>query len=138
MEFNCLGIETKTNLTLQINIALHSPIKLFIEKECSKGLINIIIFSIETFVDRIEEAIFVEEHTYGFLKVILVIIIFVFGSWCLVVICIVMSGKKWEEAIPCCKNCFRYFSNETQKNTIPPANKDPEEKKIIIVKYCSI
>jgi hypothetical protein len=37
-EFNCLGIEQKTNITLQINLLLHTPIKLFIEKECSKGI----------------------------------------------------------------------------------------------------
>lgn len=37
LEFNCLGIEGKTNITLQINIILNTPVKLFIEKECSRG-----------------------------------------------------------------------------------------------------
>lgn len=37
IEFNCLGIEMKNTLILHIKIPLHSPINLYIDKECSKG-----------------------------------------------------------------------------------------------------
>ena len=43
LEFNCLGVEQSTNLTLQINIPLHLPIILYIDKECSRGKEHLII-----------------------------------------------------------------------------------------------
>lgn len=37
IEFNCMGVEVKNTLILHIKIPLHSPIDLYIDKECSKG-----------------------------------------------------------------------------------------------------
>lgn len=38
IDFNCLGIEVITSLVLTIDIPLHLPVVLYIDKECSKGI----------------------------------------------------------------------------------------------------
>ncbi len=38
IDFNCLGVQVKTTMILHIEIPLHSPVKLYIDKECSKGI----------------------------------------------------------------------------------------------------
>ncbi len=37
IEFNCLGVEKKTSLVLTLEFAVHSPIVLYFDKDCSKG-----------------------------------------------------------------------------------------------------
>ena len=54
---------------------------------------------------KVENAIALEEDEYGFIKIIVVIGLFILGSILLIVICDIMFGKPWKEAIP----CVRYF-----------------------------
>lgn len=84
---------------------------------------------IETLIDKIEEAIVEEEQNYGLLKVLGIVLLFVFLSWFLVVLCNLMSGKRWEDSIPFCGFCVGLICKDKGESNLP--NKGEREMKVL-------
>lgn len=91
VEFNCLGLETRTRLLVHIDIPLRSPVVLAIDKECSK----------ETLIDRLAETIVSNEKTFGAFKVAALVSV-IGGIVYMVVTCNnLCKGKSLRQSIPC-------------------------------------
>jgi len=90
IEFGCLGIQGKTQVIITIEITMHKPIILYMDKECSK----------ETLIDKIEEIVVKEEESFGILKFIGYVILI--GGIIFTVITAVNlnSGKKLVDSVP--------------------------------------
>ncbi len=98
IEFNCLGVEGTTTVTLQINLLLHRPLRISVEKRCPKS----------SFVEQLETALAVEEEEFGFLRIFLMILLFVVLCFVIITICGLLSGRSIQDSLPCacCYNLF--------------------------------
>ena len=114
IEFNCLGIETKTEMVLTIDVPLFLPIKLYIEKECS----------LKT---QPSKEILSQEAEYGFIGLV------ISGLFCLCILYLALTcynlcnGKVLSQAVPCGESFFSYFAESNANNETKPDNNKSSE-----------
>lgn len=110
IEFNCLGIETRTQMTLHIELGLFSPIILSINKECNR----------ESFADKLAEKIVNSKKAYIALKVALYFFA-VCGIVYLMITCYnLKKGKPLEQSVPCGRLCVAFLFRSRLKNDHTP------------------
>jgi len=119
VDFNCLGIEAKTMLILNIDIPFSAPIQIYLEKECSK----------ETLIDKIEESIVSEEENYGILKFMAMFILLCAILFTLVTCYNMSQGKNLTSSVPFGGMVFGRLSEmfkSNQPEAQPVSTKDNE------------
>ena len=107
VEFNCLGIETTTTLSLHIDNSMFSPIIINIRKECSKNSI----------VDKLADKIMNSDAAYGTLQII-ILVIFLLGLLYMIITCFnLCKGKPLTQAVPCGSSIIEYCTGSSTKGT---------------------
>lgn len=100
IDFNCLGTEIKTKMLLTVEVPLYSPIKLFIDKECSK----------EDFVDMLTGNIVSQGAEFGIFNILL-LFTFCFLVLYLTITCYnLCNGKELSKSVPCGGILLSYFN----------------------------
>lgn len=91
VDFNCLGTEIRTKTILTIEVPLHVPIRLYIEKECKK----------EDFVDLLTGKMGPQGTGSEMFNAVFVCLFFFIVVFMLVTLCNLCSGKELSKSVPC-------------------------------------
>ncbi len=92
LTFNCLGVEGTTTLAVWIDVPLHRPLVIYIEKECSE----------ETGVQKVAESLWLGEERYSAMTVAFFLVLLLLVCTCVVTGCNLAIGRSLEDSIPCC------------------------------------
>ena len=115
IDFNCLGVEMVTVVTVTILIPMYNPVTFSISKKCGK----------ENFLDRLQEKIVSEEERFGIIKILFMCAL-VFFLLYLIITCYNLSqGKSLIKAIPCgagLLKCFKISEGMDEPETVNVIN----------------
>eukprot|EP00826_Nyctotherus_ovalis_P029117 TRINITY_DN2296_c0_g1_i16.p1 TRINITY_DN2296_c0_g1~~TRINITY_DN2296_c0_g1_i16.p1 ORF type:complete len:169 (+),score=33.04 TRINITY_DN2296_c0_g1_i16:926-1432(+) len=99
IDFNCLGTEIRTKTILTVEVPLHSPIRLYIEKECKK----------EDFVDMLTGKMGPQGTGSEIFNIVFVCLFSFIVIFMVVTLCNLCSGKELSKSVPCGGNFILYM-----------------------------